>query len=224
MTFCDCECHVVSGFEWSLRPTNVGRQFLNIVKKNFPQNHKYHKICNSNNVKVSYSCMTNMGNIIKGHNMSILNPIRTQDKNVANCNCSNKELCPLNGQCLTEGIVYKGTIRDSTNGDEFKYIGLSERPFKTRHYTHKTSFKWEKYSTSTELSKKHWEIKNNGGTPNTTFEILKTVKTYEHGQKHCNLCLTEKLLIIQCKDKNLLNSRSEINAKCRHKRKFLLII
>ena len=47
------------------------------------------------------------------------------------------------------------------------------------------------------------------------------VGKYKNGQRTCNLCLTEKLFIIKCRDKHLLNSRSEIISKCRHKRKFL---
>ncbi len=203
--------------------TNVGREFLNILKRNFPPNHKYHKICNRNTVKVSYSCMSNMGNIIKGHNMSILSPAQKLEENTKACNCRKKEQCPLNGQCLVKGIIYQGTISDGDNGEKFTYIGQAEGGFKSRYNNHNMSFRNEKYSTRTELSKKHWEIKRKGGSPKTTWEILKLVKTYENGQKHCNLCLTEKLLIMKCRHKNLLNSRSEISAKCRHKKKFLLI-
>ena len=44
--------------------TNIGRSFLNQVKRHFPSNHKYHKLFNKNNVKVSYRCMSNMENKI----------------------------------------------------------------------------------------------------------------------------------------------------------------
>ena len=105
---------------------------------------------------------------------------------------------------------------------KFKYIGLAEGAFKTRFHNHNTSFRDVKYSTSTELSNKYWEIKNDGKNPNVSWRILKTVGKYQNGQRTCNLCLTEKLFIIKCRDKHLLNSRSEISSKCRHKRKFLL--
>ena len=85
-----------------------------------------------------------------------------------------------------------------------------------------TSFRLQKHSNKTELSKKIWELKLLGKTPKVTWEIIKTVDKLRCGQESCNLCLTEKLLIIKCRDKNLLNSRSELIAKCRHKRKFLL--
>ena len=48
--------------------TNIGREFLNLVSKHFPKNHRYNKIFNKNNVKVSYSCTDNLQTIIKKHN------------------------------------------------------------------------------------------------------------------------------------------------------------
>ena len=49
--------------------TNIGREFLNILTINFPPHHKYHKLFNRNNVKISYPCMPNMRTMIKGHNL-----------------------------------------------------------------------------------------------------------------------------------------------------------
>ena len=51
--------------------TNIGRYFLNLIKKHFPRQHKFHKIFNKNNVKISYSCMPNMKSVINGHNTNI---------------------------------------------------------------------------------------------------------------------------------------------------------
>ena len=52
--------------------TNVAKTFLQLVTKHFPRSHKLHKIFNRNTVKVSYSCMNNMSNIIKGHNKKVI--------------------------------------------------------------------------------------------------------------------------------------------------------
>ena len=47
---------------WSSPPysmnvqTNIAREFLNLVSKHFPKNHRYRKILNKNNMKVSYGC------------------------------------------------------------------------------------------------------------------------------------------------------------------------
>ena len=48
--------------------TNIVKQFLRLLDKNFVRNHKCHKIFNRNNVKTSYSCMDNVTNIISSHN------------------------------------------------------------------------------------------------------------------------------------------------------------
>ena len=52
--------------------TNVGAQFLKLIGKHFPRGHKLHKILNKNSLKISYSCMKNMLQIIKAHKSMIL--------------------------------------------------------------------------------------------------------------------------------------------------------
>ena len=44
--------------------TNVGKKFLNLIDRCFTPGHKLHKLLNRNTVKVSYSCMPNMKEII----------------------------------------------------------------------------------------------------------------------------------------------------------------
>ena len=48
--------------------TNVGKTVIKLVWKHFPKEHMFHKIFNKNTIKVSYSCMPNIGTIISGHN------------------------------------------------------------------------------------------------------------------------------------------------------------
>ena len=48
--------------------TNIGKEFLKLVALHFPHHHWLHKICNNNNIKVSYCCMPNMAAIISKHN------------------------------------------------------------------------------------------------------------------------------------------------------------
>ena len=51
---------------------NIGKYFLPLIQKHFPNNHKYHKIFNKNNVKVSYSSMTNIKSVINMHNKKVI--------------------------------------------------------------------------------------------------------------------------------------------------------
>ena len=60
--------------------TNIGRTFLNLLDTHFPKDNKLHKIFNRNNVKISYSCMDNMTNIINTHNKLVLKTGEKQKK------------------------------------------------------------------------------------------------------------------------------------------------
>ena len=40
--------------------TNFGKIFMGLADKQFPRHHKYYKLFNRNNIKLSYSCMSNM--------------------------------------------------------------------------------------------------------------------------------------------------------------------
>ena len=60
--------------------TKIGHHFLNLIDKHFPKEHKYHRLFNRNNVKVSYSCTKNMKSIITNNNKSILNKENQQNK------------------------------------------------------------------------------------------------------------------------------------------------
>ena len=118
--------------------TNIGREFLNLVSKHFPKNHRYKKIFNKNNVKVSYSCTDNLQTIIKKHNRKILETSKTpQTEN--NCNCRRKNDCPLKHNCLTSSVVYNANV--TTESDTFgkNYIGLTEGTFKQRYTQHNLS-------------------------------------------------------------------------------------
>ena len=64
-------------------------------------------------MKVSYSCMNNMAKIIKSHNAKILGKVDASSVSDKLCNCRKKDLCPLDGACLTNNVVYKATITTS---------------------------------------------------------------------------------------------------------------
>ena len=97
--------------------TNVGKIFLQLIKKHFPKGKLLNKIFNKNTVKISYSCMGNIASIISGHNKNIL---ETKEKEVSGCSCRNKERCLLENKCLTPKIVYRATW-NSLEGGEMKY-------------------------------------------------------------------------------------------------------
>jgi hypothetical protein len=198
--------------------TNIGREFRNLLEKHFPTHHKYRMLFNNNNAKISYRCLENMESIIKKHNARVLNP---PDLNKDQpCNCRNKTSCPLEGKCRKSCIVYKATV---TSDQMTKvYYGASEPEFKIRLANHVKSFNHERYEKDSTLSKHIWDLKRKQQDYNIKWSLAATASPYKGGSRRCDLCCTEKLLIVKADSETLLNSRSEIISKCRHMNKFRL--
>ena len=51
--------------------TNVGKIFMRLVDKHFPRHHKCYKLFDRNNIKLSYSCIPNLNNVIRKHNSKL---------------------------------------------------------------------------------------------------------------------------------------------------------
>ena len=203
--------------------TNVGKRFLHLIKKHFPKKHRLHKIFNKNTVKLSYSCLPNIKTTIKTNNSALIQKSKdkTEEVKTEKCNCRVKSSCPLNGGCQISSVIYKATV--NTASQSFKYIGLTEGPFKKRYSGHKNSFDHRKNRLSTELSKKIWDLKDSNTVFEIKWEIIQRANGYRSGSLKCNLCISEKLHILkEAKTPGLLNKRSEIVSKCRHENKFLL--
>ena len=177
-----------------------------------------HKICNKNTIKLSYSCMDNMNNIIKAHNNKMTNTKPSQEND--RCNCRKKEECPLPGKCTTKNIIYEAKV--STSDNNKTYIGLTANTFKTRYASHKSSFINKEKKNSTELSKHIWKLKEKSTPYTITWKVICHAQPYNPTTKRCNLCLWEKYHILTSNKEDTLNSRSELVSTCRHKRKFFL--
>ena len=71
--------------------TNIGKKFFALLERCFPIGHPLHKAFNKNTVKLSYSCMPNMKQIISSHNKTVLNNQTVQDpqkqQQAKECNC-----------------------------------------------------------------------------------------------------------------------------------------
>ena len=80
------------------------------------------------------------------------------------------------------------------------------------------------HSTDTTLSKHVWEVKRKFKImPSLIWYIIKSVPAYSNISKKCQLCLQEKIEILNYTNPNeLLIKRSELVSKCCHVNKFLL--
>ena len=198
--------------------TDIGRKFLKLIDKHFPREHTYAKIFNRSTLKLSYSCMPNMATIIKNHNNCVLKPPAEEQGQL--CNCRNVQNCPLGGECLTKCLVYLAEV--TAERKDHIYYGLTDGTFKKRFDKHTHSFRHREQRTSTELSKFVWDLNDRGIPYSIKWSIVAKTHPYVCGSGRCDLCLTEKLHIARSNHERMLNSRSEILSKCRHKNKYLL--
>ena len=105
--------------------TNVRKIFMRLADKHFPRHHKYSKLFNRNNIKLSYSCMPNMNNVFRKHNSKIMkNPAPSTTKT---CNCRRKTDCSMDRNCLSECLIYKASVITTANK---YYYGTCENTFK----------------------------------------------------------------------------------------------
>ena len=129
--------------------TNIGKNFLYIIRKHFPRIFKVPLNFNKNNVKVSYGCMSKAKSIISSHNRDP-GPNQQQERT---CNCIRKETCPMKEKCLTDNVIYEATITTPEPDNTVKkYNGLCDSSFKKGYANHKKSFKPRTIRTITQTS------------------------------------------------------------------------
>ena len=187
-----------------------------------------------------------MKTIISSHNKAQIKKASNQSEEIDNnCNCRNKNSCPLEGNCNIRNIVYQAEV--VTPQTKETYIGLCDTTFKERYRNHTCSFRNERYKNATELSKYIWGLKLcqtldcisclhnclEFSQPSScldeeqkiNYQIrwrkVKQARSYSNVNKKCNLCLWEKYFIICKPEMSTLNHRDELTSTCRHSKKFL---
>ena len=218
------------------------------MEKCFPLGSKLRSTFNRNNMKVSYSCMPNVGSVINSHNAKIMRkhdesnhtqveatppPVVAATPPVVGalpsvqrpgkCNCRVKGNCPVPGMCQTESVVYQAIVVERLSGNSECYVGLTEGEFKTRYNGHTSSFRLATKRGSTTLSEHIWKLKDAKLEYDIKWKYLKQVRSYTPNSGKCGLCLTEKQFIIYMPELASLNTSSELSSACRHKAKYLLI-
>ena len=121
---------------------------------------------------------------------------------------------------LTPNIVNQADITNNVENERRVDLGLSETPFKDRYRNHVRDFNNEIHYNKAGISKYVWDLKRISKEPHVTWTIV--CKVYGNTKrKFCRLYLKEKLLIIKFPNQDiLLNKRSELISKCRHKKNF----
>ena len=100
------------------------------------------------------------------------------------------------------------------------YVGLTENTFKTRYLNHTSSFRNKTKRNATELSKHIWKLKDSNASYTINWKIIKKSQPYSNKTKRCNLCMSEKFIIICHPELSSLNKRNELISTCRHWKNF----
>ena len=158
---------------------------MKLIVKHFPKYHRYHKIFNKNTIKLSYSCLENMENVITKHNNKLL--FQSFEQRTRMCNYRDKASCSTDGNCLQKCFVYLAQV-DSTNSRS-DHLGASEDEFKTGYNDHNMSFRNNGYEKKTKLSKYIWKLKDKGEDFTIKLSVAAKASPYICGSKRCDLHL-----------------------------------
>ena len=127
----------------------------------------------------------------------------TSVPHIRNCNCRVSNKCPVNNQCLISDVIYKAEVHSCTrsidNNKLYKYVGATSTTFKNRFTNHTHSFKHDRFSNSTSLSRLIHELKDKGINYKMEWDIVKFSVPYRGGGRVCNLCVCESYEIIMDK-------------------------
>ena len=165
---------------------------------------------------MSYRCTANLGRKIAAHNAKILKKVENEDENRKKCNCRKKEMCPVDGHCLDESVVYQAVVKRE-DGLTDSYVGLTENSFKDRWTKHKSSFKTRNPKNASGLSKYIWKLQDQNIKYDLEWEIISRAKPYDPASGVCHLFVREKYFIIFQPNMATINSRNEIAGPCLHK-------
>ena len=100
----------------------------------------------------------------------------TTNNDLRKCYCRRPDDCPTGGKCLTQSVVYQADVTTHDNQEKKIYVGVTANEFKDRYRNHMKSFRNEKYSCDTELSKYIWKLKTAKRNFDMKWSLIKRVR------------------------------------------------
>ena len=161
------------------------------------------------------------------------------------CNCPSwkqrQGLCPLAGQCRQANVIYGASIKtldilgEPVDNSEETYTGISYTIWKTRLYSHNTTFNNPALRHKTSLADYIWDLQcpdkcyergeeecDQSIDYDITWKILARAPGYNPVTRMCRLCLKESFFILFHPETASLNKKNEIYQSCKHRHfKFL---
>ena len=104
--------------------------------------------------------MPNIKSNISTRNKKILT--KPVNQSTQKCNCINKNICPLDGNCFLENILYIVTIKSGKkNYQPRNYKEISKNTFKKQYTNHKRLFNINRYKNVMKLSIEYYNRGHN---------------------------------------------------------------
>ena len=124
----------------------------------------------------------------------------------------------MDGRCNSENVLYQASIFPMENRSYARvYVVFSAGNWKQRLYDNRHSFINPLLKNQTVLSKYFLRLKESGRTEIKWKITRKSLMANSFSSK-CNLCMEEKISIINHKDtRQLLNKGNKLIFKCPHK-------
>ena len=126
----------------------------------------------------------------------MLKILSAESNEKGSCNCRNRECCSLEEYCLRECMIYEAKVSTENN---FKlYHGTCKGEFKSRFHNIMRLFRDR--DNEMELLKYICQLKDESRNYyNIHWKIFMYAMPYKCGARRCDLCLTEKYIIL-CAD------------------------
>ena len=204
--------------------TNLGKKFQNLISNHFKDDLAW---LNSRTIKLSYSTVNNVKADYTAHNRKLLSKNSKKSKKVGACSCHTirkgvPRVCDMPEICSLKNVVYECKITENSgeySGQSESYVGITKGRFIARKRQHETSFLIRESKTATTLSEFVHDLKEGGIEHSFQWKILQQARSYSGTKSECQLCLAEKSRIFYA-EQPLLNQRSELFAKCKHRKIF----
>ena len=168
---------------------------------------------------MSYSCLPNIGVKILANTAQKYKGPTIQNPQNDCINHRRGQNCPVEGNiCNRINNINNSEIKCDTIS--YNYIGMSAPPLRLRVATHIQSLKNTNSKNQTELSKKCKELASENIKYDIIFKLIENKPTYTPERKKCDLCISESYHILFSSLENIINKKSEITNKCRHRSRF----
>ena len=99
------------------------------------------------------------------------------------CNCCQKTDCSMDGNGLSECLIYKASVSPTTNKH---YCGTGENTFKKCYNNHKCSLRNKSGVANTELFKYVWELKERNINYFINWDYAMKLHKYFCGSGKCD--------------------------------------